>query len=300
MQKKSLKREIDGVFLLNKPLGFSSNQALKKIQWLFNAKKAGHTGTLDPMASGLLPICIGEATKFSHRLLEANKTYIATIQLGVTTTTGDQEGEVVNQKDVVLKPNQLEETLQKFTGDITQIPPMFSALKFEGKPLYEYARQGIEIERKSRQVTIYDITLNKIEESIVILEVSCSKGTYIRTLAEDIGHALGCGAYLKGLERTQTGNFQLSDALTIEAIEAMSMASREETLLPVDALLEGLSSIQLTLTETEAIKKGQAIDFNGKNDNELRLYGASGQFLGVGQPDLQGRLFPKRLIANIL
>jgi tRNA pseudouridine55 synthase len=300
MQKKSLKREIDGVFLLNKPLGFSSNQALKKIQWLFNAKKAGHTGTLDPMASGLLPICIGEATKFSHRLLEANKTYIATIQLGVTTTTGDQEGEVVNQKDVVLKPNQLEETLQKFTGDITQTPPMFSALKFEGKPLYEYARQGIEIERKSRQVTIYDITLNKIEESIVILEVSCSKGTYIRTLAEDIGHALGCGAYLKGLERTQTGNFQLSDALTIEAIEAMSMASREETLLPVDALLEGLSSIKLTLTETEAIKKGQAIDFNGKNDNELRLYGASGQFLGVGQPDLQGRLFPKRLIANIL
>ena len=300
MQKKSLKREIDGVFLLNKPLGFSSNQALKKIQWLFNAKKAGHTGTLDPMASGLLPICIGEATKFSHRLLEANKTYIATIQLGVTTTTGDQEGEVVSQKDVVLKPNQLEETLQKFTGDITQTPPMFSALKFEGKPLYEYARQGIEIERKSRQVTIYDITLNKIEESIVILEVSCSKGTYIRTLAEDIGHALGCGAYLKGLERTQTGNFQLSDALTIEAIEAMSMASREKTLLPVDALLEGLSSIKLTLTETEAIKKGQAIDFNGKNDNELRLYGASGQFLGVGQPDLQGRLFPKRLIANIL
>ena len=300
MQKKSLKREIDGVFLLNKPLGFSSNQALKKIQWLFNAKKAGHTGTLDPMASGLLPICIGEATKFSNRLLEANKTYIATVQLGLTTTTGDQEGEVVSQKEVVLKPSQLQETLQKFTGDITQIPPMFSALKFEGKPLYEYARQGIEIERKPRPVTIYDIKLNKIEESIVILEVICSKGTYIRTLAEDIGHALGCGAHLKGLERTQTGNFQLPDALTIEALEAMSMASREKTLLPVDALLEGLSSIELTVTETEAIKKGQAIDFISENDNELRLYGASGQFLGVGQPDLQGRLFPKRLIANIL
>ena len=300
MQKKSLKREIDGVFLLNKPLGFSSNQALKKIQWLFNAKKAGHTGTLDPMASGLLPICIGEATKFSNRLLEANKTYIATVQLGLTTTTGDQEGEVLSQKEVVLKPNQLQETLQKFTGDITQIPPMFSALKFEGKPLYEYARQGIEIERKPRPVTIYDIKLNKIEESIVILEVICSKGTYIRTLAEDIGHSLGCGAHLKGLERTQTGNFQLPDALTIEALEAMSMASREKTLLPVDALLEGLSSIELTVTETEAIKKGQAIDFISENDNELRLYGASGQFLGVGQPDLQGRLFPKRLIANIL
>ena len=300
MQKKSLKREIDGVFLLNKPLGFSSNQALKKIQWLFNAKKAGHTGTLDPMASGLLPICIGEATKFSNRLLEANKTYIATVQLGLTTTTGDQEGEVLSQKEVVLKSNQLQETLQKFIGDITQIPPMFSALKFEGKPLYEYARQGIEIERKPRPVTIYDIKLNKIEESIVILEVICSKGTYIRTLAEDIGHALGCGAHLKGLERTQTGNFQLPDALTIEALEAMSMASREKTLLPVDALLEGLSSIELTVTETEAIKKGQDIDFISENDNELRLYGASGQFLGVGQPDLQGRLFPKRLIANIL
>lgn len=300
MQKKSLKCEIDGVFLLNKPLGFSSNQALKKIQWLFNAKKAGHTGTLDPMASGLLPICIGEATKFSNRLLEANKTYIATVQLGLTTTTGDQEGGVVSQKEVVLKPNQLQETLQKFTGDITQIPPMFSALKFEGKPLYEYARQGIEIKRKPRPVTIYDIKLNKIEESIVILEVICSKGTYIRTLAEDIGHALGCGAHLKGLERTQTGNFQLLDALTIEALEAMSMASREKTLLPVDALLKGLASIELTVTETEAIKKGQAIDFNSENDNELRLYGASGQFLGVGQPDLQGRLFPKRLIANIL
>lgn len=300
MQKKSLKREIDGVFLLNKPLGFSSNQALKKIQWLFNAKKAGHTGTLDPMASGLLPICIGEATKFSNRLLEANKTYIATVQLGLTTTTGDQEGGVVSQKEVVLKPNQLQETLQKFTGDITQIPPMFSALKFEGKPLYEYARQGIEIKRKPRPVTIYDIKLNKIEESIVILEVICSKGTYIRTLAEDIGHALGCGAHLKGLERTQTGNFQLLDALTIEALEAMSMVSREKTLLPVDALLKGLASIELTVTETEAIKKGQAIDFNSENDNELRLYGASGQFLGVGQPDLQGRLFPKRLIANIL
>lgn len=300
MQKKSLKREIDGVFLLNKPLGFSSNQALKKIQWLFNAKKAGHTGTLDPMASGLLPICIGEATKFSNRLLEANKTYIATVQLGLTTTTGDQEGEVLSQKEVVLKSNQLQETLQKFIGDITQIPPMFSALKFEGKPLYEYARQGIEIERKPRPVTIYDIKLNKIEESIVILEVICSKGTYIRTLAEDIGHALGCGAHLKGLERTQTGNFQLPDALTIEALEAMSMASREKTLLPVDALLEGLSSIELTVTEIEAIKKGQAIDFISENDNELRLYGASGQFLGVGQPDLQGRLFPKRLIANIL
>jgi tRNA pseudouridine55 synthase len=300
MQKKSSKREIDGVFLLDKPLGFSSNQALKKIQWLFNAKKAGHTGTLDPMASGLLPICLGEATKFSHRLLDANKSYIAIIHLGVTTSTGDQEGEVVSEKKVALNEAQLKDTLKKFIGDITQIPPMYSALKFAGKPLYEYAREGIEIERKSRLIKIYDIKLISIEESIITIEVECSKGTYIRTLAEDIGKTLGCGAHLKGLTRTQTGNFKLSDALTIEALEAMSMPSREKVLLPTDALLESLSSIKLTIAQTEAIKKGQSIDFISENDKEVRLYSASGQFVGVGQPDLQGRLFPKRLIANIL
>jgi len=252
------------------------------------------------MASGLLPICLGEATKFSHRLLDANKSYIATIQLGITTSTGDQEGEVVSEKEVVLNEAQLKDTLKKFIGDITQLPPMYSALKFEGKPLYEYAREGIEIERKSRQIKIYDIKLIKIEESIITIEVLCSKGTYIRTLAEDIGQTLGCGAHLKALERTQTGNFQLSDAFSIEALEGMSMASREKALMPIDVLLEDLLSVELTVAETEAIKKGQSIDFMSKNDKELRLYSASGQFVGVGQPDLKGRLFPKRLIANIL
>jgi tRNA pseudouridine55 synthase len=300
MQKKSLKREIDGVFLLDKPLGFSSNQALKKIQWLFNAKKAGHTGTLDPMATGLLPICLGEATKFSHRLLDAHKSYIATIQLGITTSTGDQEGEVISEKKVVVNEAQLKDTLKKFMGDMTQIPPMYSALKFEGKPLYEYAREGIEIERKSRQIKIFDIKLINIEKSIITIEVLCSKGTYIRTLAEDIGQTMGCGAHLKGLERTQTGNFQLSEALSIEALEAMPMASREKALMPIDVLLEELSSIKLNMAELDAIKKGQSIDFNSKNDKEVRLYSPSGQFVGVGQPDLKGRLFPKRLIAKIL
>ena len=300
MQKKSLKREIDGVFLLDKPLGFSSNQALKKIQWLFNAKKAGHTGTLDPMATGLLPICLGEATKFSHRLLDAHKSYIATIQLGITTSTGDQEGEVISEKEVVLNEAQLKDTLKKFIGDTTQIPPMYSALKFEGRPLYEYAREGIEIERKSRQIKIFDIKLINIEKSIITIEVLCSKGTYIRTLAEDIGQSMGCGAHLKGLERTQTGNFQLSEALSIEALEAMPMASREKALMPIDVLLEELSSIKLNMAELDAIKKGQSIDFMSKNDKEVRLYSPSGQFVGVGQPDLKGRLFPKRLIAKIL
>jgi len=300
MQKKSSKREIDGVFLLDKPLGFSSNQALKKIQWLFNAKKAGHTGTLDPMATGLLPICLGEATKFSHRLLNAHKSYIATIQLGITTSTGDQEGEVISEKEVVLNEAQLKDTLKKFMGDMTQIPPMYSALKFEGKPLYEYAREGIEIERKSRQIKIFDIKLINIEKSIITIEVLCSKGTYLRTLAEDIGQTMGCGAHLKGLERTQTGNFQLSEALSIEALEAMPMASREKALMPIDVLLEELLSIKLNMAELDAIKKGQSIDFMSKNDKEVRLYSPSGQFVGVGQPDLKGRLFPKRLIAKIL
>jgi tRNA pseudouridine55 synthase len=218
----------------------------------------------------------------------------------VTTTTGDQEGEVISKKEAVFNEAQLKETLQKFIGDITQIPPMYSALKFEGRPLYEYARQGIEIERKSRQITIYDIGLMEFQGSVMTIEVSCSKGTYIRTLAEDIGHALGCGAHLKGLERTQTANFQLTEALTIEALEAMDSISREKVLLPIDALLEGLPSIELTSAETELIKKGQSIDFISKNEEELRLYSVSGQFVGVGQPDLQGRLFPKRLIANIL
>ena len=300
MQKKSLKREIDGVFLLDKPLGFSSNQALKKIHWLFDAKKAGHTGTLDPMATGLLPICLGEATKFSHRLLNAHKSYIATIQLGITTSTGDQEGEVISEKKVVVNEAQLKDTLKKFIWDMTQIPPMYSALKFEGKPLYEYAREGIEIERKSRQIKIFDIKLINIEKSIITIEVLCSKGTYIRTLAEDIGQTMGCGAHLKGLERTQTGNFQLSEALSIEALEAMPMASREKALMPIDVLLEELLSINLNMAELDAIKKGQSIDFNSKNDKEVRLYSPSGQFVGVGQPDLKGRLFPKRLIAKIL
>jgi tRNA pseudouridine55 synthase len=300
MQKKSLRCEIDGIFLLDKPLGFSSNQALKKIQWLFNAKKAGHTGTLDPMASGLLAICLGEATKFSHRLLNANKTYIATIQLGLTTSTGDQEGEVVSEKEVVLNEALLKDTLKKFTGEITQIPPKYSALKIEGKSLYEYAREGIEIERKSRQIKIYHIKLIKMEECMITIEVACSKGTYIRTLAEDIGQDLGCGAYLKGLQRTQVGNFQLSEAHSIDALEAMPMVAREKALLPIDTLLKGLLSVKLSATEIKAIKKGQSIDFMCKNEKELRLYSASGQFIGIGQPDLQGRLFPKRLIADIL
>ena len=211
-----------------------------------------------------------------------------------------RSGEVVSEKKVALNEAQLKDTLKKFIGDMTQIPPMYSALKFAGKPLYEYAREGIEIERKSRLIKIYDIKLISIEESIITIEVDCSKGTYIRTLAEDIGETLGCGAHLKGLARTQTGNFKLSDALTIEALEAMSMPSREKVLLPTDALLEGLSSIKLTMAQTEAIKKGQSIDFISENDKEVRLYSASGQFVGVGQSDLQGRLFPKRLIANIL
>ncbi|HZV98150.1 MAG TPA: tRNA pseudouridine(55) synthase TruB, partial [Methylophilaceae bacterium] len=191
MQAKRIKRPVNGVFLLDKPLGFSSNQALQKVKYLYQAAKAGHTGSLDPLATGLLPICLGEATKFSHFLLDADKSYRALIKLGSTTTTGDAEGEVLTTAEVNVTERTLNQSLGQLTGQIEQVPPMYSALKHQGKALYEYAREGVEIERKSRTVTIHRITLERFEHDLVELVVSCSKGTYIRTLAEDIGAILG-------------------------------------------------------------------------------------------------------------
>ena len=195
MQFKRIKRNIHGVLLLDKPLGYSSNQALQKVKWLFQASKAGHTGTLDPLATGLLPICLGEATKFAQYLTDADKTYVANIKLGIKTSTGDAEGEIITTNPVNVSQQQFEQACQQFIGNISQVPPMHSALKHEGKALYKYAREGVEVERKARHVTIQDITVVSFDGSDAVINVRCSKGTYIRTLAEDIGSRLGCDAH---------------------------------------------------------------------------------------------------------
>ena len=216
MQFKRIKRHIDGVLLLDKPLGFSSNQALQKVKWLFQAAKAGHTGSLDPLATGVLPICFGEATKFSHFLLDSDKSYRALVKFGSTTTTGDAEGEVLTTAAVNVSPHQLQDALNKFRGEISQVPPMYSALKHQGKALYEYARQGVDIDRLARAVNIYDITLNQFDGQQAEITVVCSKGTYIRSLAHDFGKAVNSGAYLSALCRTKIGAYDLKDALSID------------------------------------------------------------------------------------
>ena len=223
MLTKPIKRNISGVLLLDKPIGITSNQALQITKRLFNASKAGHTGTLDPLATGLLPICFGEATKFSSALLGADKTYIATLKLGYISSTGDADGEISVVGDVNLTSKQIELALQSLTGEIMQIPSMYSALKHQGKPLYSYARKGIEVERKPREITIYDLQVVALEENSMDIMVKCSTGTYIRTLAEDLGKILGCGgAYITSLNRNEIGNLNLSDAYTLDMLKSMS------------------------------------------------------------------------------
>lgn len=297
MQFKRIKRQVHGVLLLDKPKGFSSNQALQQAKRLYQAAKAGHTGSLDPLATGLLPICFGEATKFSHYLLDADKSYCAGIKLGVTTTTGDAEGEIVHTTSVELDQSQIEAALLKFRGIISQVPPMYSALKHQGKPLYAYARDGVDVERAARQVTIHDIRLQRFKQDELEIVVECSKGTYIRTLAEDIGNSLGCGAHLQSLRRLSTGHFQLEDAATLEELEAMTAEERDRMLLPVEASIEYLPRVNLDEESTYYLRQGQRIWKSGAIPSGLlRLYGAQGEFLGTGEQMPDGRLAPKRLV----
>jgi len=297
LQFKRIKRNVNGVLLLDKPLGFSSNQALQKVKWLFSAAKAGHTGTLDPLATGLLPICLGEATKFAQYVTDADKTYIATIQLGATTTTGDAEGKVLTTSIVNIKKAQFVETCQHFIGEISQIPPMYSALKHEGKPLYEYAREGVDIGRQPRLITIKNIAVNTFLNDTAQITVSCSKGTYIRTLAEDIGAALGCGAHLIGLRRTETAGYLLPQAVTIEQLEAMTIEARETQLLPVDSAIAYLPKVTLNADAAYFLLQGQAVWLAGKTPNgDLRIYDDNNAFLGLGFLQEDGKIAPKRLI----
>jgi tRNA pseudouridine55 synthase len=299
LQYKRSKRPISGVLLLDKPAGFSSNQALQRAKHLFTAAKAGHTGNLDPFATGLLPICFGEATKFSHTLLDADKVYRAVLKLGITTSTGDTEGEITGNHLVQASGQEVEAAVMSFLGPITQIPPMHSALKYQGKPLYEYARAGIDIERKSREVSIHKISLEKFAGDEPEILVSCSKGTYIRVLAEDIGKKLGCGAHLIVLQRLATGGFQFRDAYTLAQLESMDGTERDRCLLPVDALLQDLPSVELDADSAHYFCQGQAIWQSGiHHAGMLRVYAPHNVFLGVAENMGDGQIAPRRVLAT--
>ena len=292
------KRKISGVLLLDKPIGFSSNQALQKARWLLQAEKAGHTGTLDPFASGLLPLCFGEATKFSQYLLEADKVYLAELQLGVRTRTADPEGEVLQQRPVNVSTDSVLAALPRFIGDIEQIPPMHSAIKKDGRPLYDYARKGIEIERAARPVRIDAIDLLELAGDRLWLRVHCGKGVYVRTLADDLGEVLGCGAHLVSLRREAVGPFALDEAIGLEALAELAVAERDAELLPVDVLVEGLPALELDIDAAWQLSHGQSIWLRGLRVGEWRrVYGPNDRFLGVVEIDDEGKAAPRRLMA---
>ncbi len=296
MSKRKSGRNVHGIILLDKRLGVSSNKALQEVRRLFNANKGGHTGSLDPMATGLLPLCFGEATKVSAMMLGDNKRYQAVVKLGVMTDTGDSEGKIIEQKPVPeLSAETIDECLKSFVGEIDQVPPMYSALKHKGKKLYELAREGIVIERKARRITIFELNLLASTEDTLTLDVACSKGTYIRSLAEDIGHKLGCGGTIIGLRRTQSGQFKIDDALTIEQCQAMSLEELSSKLLAVDEPLSDIPKIQLSKQQSILINHGQQIDFQCELDQcSVRMYHEQ-IFLGLGEMLLNGRLVPKKI-----
>ncbi|ABP34440.1 tRNA pseudouridine(55) synthase TruB [Polynucleobacter asymbioticus] len=297
---------IDGVVLLDKPAGMSSQGAVTAVKRAFNADKAGHTGTLDPMATGLLPICLGEATKYSQDLLEADKTYIAQVKFGSRTDTGDAEGLIIEELPLPAFENDaallklLESLLPKFTGLISQVPPMYSALKRDGKPLYEYARAGVELERAPRDITIHKIRWTNVQWPEATLEVSCSKGTYIRVLAEDLGNALGCGAHLVGLRRTEVGHLTLDQSFTIESIQNGGKDS-SSYILPVDALLQTLPHLTVDEQQAKRLEMGQRVPLNLPSIEALvRIYRATAaphNFIGTADWR-SGVLHPKRLISQ--
>jgi len=292
------KHPLDGVLLYDKPLQLSSNTALQKVRRLFQAGKAGHTGTLDPLATGLLPICFGEATKFSGGLLDADKTYFAQVKFGQTTTTGDAEGEITSSSPVTLNEQDLLAALPNFIGEIIQVPPMHSALKHQGKPLYEYIRKGETIERQGRKVTIHELVLEHFTGDEAGIRVRCSKGTYIRTLAEDIGKTLGCGAHLRGLRRTNIAGFSLDRAYSWDRLENMSPQEREACLLPLDCMLQHMPMLELDPAQIMRMAQGQRLGMDtGLPDGKIRLYGA-GKFVGVGEL-LGRRLAPDRLLSSV-
>jgi tRNA pseudouridine55 synthase len=294
------RRTLHGVLLLDKPLGLTSNDALQRARRLLRAEKAGHTGTLDPLATGLLPLCFGAATKFAQVSLEADKRYLATLRLGRTTTTGDAEGAVLRDRPVTVERPDIEAACRALTGAIRQLPPMHSALKHQGRALYEYAREGVEVERAERPVTIHAIDIvawNAAERDELTLDVRCSKGTYIRTLAEDLGEALGCGAHLAALRRTGSGAFSVAAAVTLEALEGASEAEREARLLAPDLLLAGWPTVRLDAGEAARFLTGLRRRLNETDREHVRVIGPEpGALLGCGHVRA-GELIADRLLS---
>ncbi|MCK5828858.1 MAG: tRNA pseudouridine(55) synthase TruB [Methylococcales bacterium] len=297
MSKRKSGRNIHGILLLNKRLGVSSNRALQEIRRLYNANKAGHTGSLDPMASGLLPLCFGEATKVSAMMLDDDKRYQVIVKLGVMTDTGDSEGKIIAEKRVPdLSLEEIEDCLQSFTGKIDQIPPMYSALKHNGRKLYEIAREGKTIERKARRITIYELKLLDVTKDSLTLDVLCSKGTYIRSLAEDIGHKFGCGGTVSQLKRTQAGIFKIEDSLALDELQEMNLDELMKCLICVDEPLNEIPKILLSVSQAVLIKHGQQLQIEETLpiSGMVRMYSEQ-VFLGLGEMLLDGKLIPKKI-----
>ena len=297
------RRPVHGVVLLDKPLGLSSNQALQKVKWLLRAEKAGHTGTLDPLATGVLPLCFGAATKFSQQHLDADKVYETTVRLGRKTSTADAEGDVIEERPVTCSVGQVVEVLDRFMGPIRQVPPMHSALKKDGKALYEYAREGETVEREARDVVIHDLELLDMQlqgdEPHLRLRVACSKGTYIRTLGEDIGEALGCGGHLTALRRVQTGPFVQDQCLSLEQLEAMEEGERLAALQPIDCLLQGNTRVTLDAENSGRFLSGMRRRGTWPDMPQVRVYGEEPQAL-LGTAHTQGgELIPTRLLSPL-
>ena len=295
-------RDIHGVFLLDKPQGMSSNDIMQKVKRIFQANKAGHTGALDPLATGMLPICLGEATKFSQFLLDADKRYLVTAKLGERMDTSDAEGQVVETREVKVKTPEILTALEQFRGDILQVPTMFSALKHNGKPLYEYARQGITVEREARPITIFELNFIEYNPPYLTLEVHCSKGTYIRTLVDDLGEALGCGAHVTMLRRTAVADYPTEKMLDWNALQSLAaqqdLSLLDTLLLPMDTAVAKLPTLTLNESQAQGIGFGQRVKFDNSNrlQGQVRLFSHENRFLGVAVIDENNVIRPQRLV----
>ena len=295
-------RDVHGVFLLDKPQGMSSNDIMQKVKRLFQANKAGHTGALDPLATGMLPICLGEATKFSQFLLDSDKRYFVTAKLGERTDTSDAEGQVVETREVNVLEADILAALPQFRGDILQVPTMFSALKHNGKPLYEYARQGITVEREARPITIFELKFVEYQAPYLSLEVHCSKGTYIRTLVDDLGEVLGCGAHVSVLRRLEVADYPVKEMMPIEELqllaESFPQQELDRLLLPMDTAVASLAALNLTESQTKAVKFGQRVKFENSEQiyGLVRLFSNTQQFLGVAEITSDNVIRPNRMI----